>query len=173
MNNKAFGTAKVPTPYYGFDYYNSVLRHGANSGGDYELWLKRFRPEVLELRGNINQLPHNYSCPQAIRTKIPEDCYSTRYIADRASEWIKSRKTFFLMVSFPDPHHPFSPPGKYWNMYKPEEMPVPYAFEANDWEAPEYVRIAERARSKDKSLGQKSGYSIAALTCGMVTIRDI
>ena len=28
--------------------------------------------------------------------------------------------------------------------------------EANDWEAPEYVRIAERARSKDKSLGQKS-----------------
>ena len=28
-------------------------------------------------------------------------------------------------------------------MYKPEEMPVPYAFEANDWEAPEYVRIAE------------------------------
>ena len=178
--------AKVPTPYYGFDYYNSVLRHGANSGGDYELWLKRFRPEVLELRGSINQLPHNYSCPQAIRTKIPEDCYSTRYIADRASEWIKSRKSddrpFFLMVSFPDPHHPFSPPGKYWNMYKPEEMPVPNAFEANDWEAPEYVRIAERARSKDKSLGQKSGYSIAvskkeaqearALTCGMVTMID-
>ena len=48
------------------------------------------------------------------------------------------------MVSFPDPHHPFTPPGKYWDMYRPEEMPIPHAFEVNDWDPPEYVKIAEK-----------------------------
>ena len=34
------------------------------------------------------------------------------------------------MVSFPDPHHPFNPPGKYWDMYRPDEFSVPEAFRA-------------------------------------------
>jgi len=176
----------VPTPFYGFDHYDSVLRHGTNIGGDYELWLKKVAPEVLALRGRDDQLPHNYTVPQAIRTKIPEEYYSTSYIAKRASEWLEQRKgdpnPFFLMVSFPDPHHPFNPPGKYWDMYKPEEMPVPKAYSATDWNAPDYINIAMQAREKDKSLGQKSGYSVAvseqealearALTCGMITMID-
>ncbi len=177
---------KVAIPFYGFEHYNSVLRHGANSGGDFELWLKKNAPEILNLRGRKNQLPHNYTCPQAIRTKIPEEYYSTRYIANRASEWIENRKDssqpFFLMVSFPDPHHPFTPPGKYWDMYKPEDMPVPIAYKINDWDPPKYVKIAERERARDNSLGQYAGYSVAvskqesiearALTCGMITMID-
>jgi len=176
---------KVPTPFYGFDHYESVLRHGANSGGDFLVWLKKNAPDVLNLMGRDNQFEHNYTCPQAVRTKIPEEYYSTKYIANRASDWIKLRKDkrpFFLMVSFPDPHHPFTPPGKYWDMYRPEEMPVPKAFEINDWEAPEYVKLAESARARDKTLGQSSGYSVAvskkealearALTCGMIAMID-
>ena len=86
------------------------------------------------------------------------------------------------MVSFPDPHHPFTPPGKYWDMYRPEEMPIPHAFEVNDWDPPEYVKIAEKDRAKDKSLGKKAGYSLAvskqealearALTGGMISMID-
>lgn len=177
---------KVPTPFYGFDHYDSVLRHGTNTGGDFELWLKEQAPDVHALRGRDNQLPHNYTCPQAIRTKIPEQFYSTSYIGMRASEWLEQRqgnnKPFFLMVSFPDPHHPFNPPGKYWDLYKPEDMPVPAAYSAPDWEPPEYVKIAELARKNDQSLGQKAGYSVAvskqealearALTCGMISMID-
>ena len=177
---------KVKTPFYGFNHYDSVLRHGANSGGDFELWLKKNAPEMLDLRGRVNQLPHNYTCPQAVRTKLPEEYYSTSYIANQASNWIANRKNnkkpFFLMVSFPDPHHPFTPPGKYWDMYKPEEMPIPIAYEVNDWDPPEYIKIAERERSLDKTLGERAGYSVAvskqeslearALTCGMISMID-
>ena len=176
----------VPTPFYGFDHYDSVLRHGTNIGGDYELWLKQEAPHVLDLRGPANQFAHDYTCPQAIRTKIPEEYYSTSYIAKRAVEWLEQRKgnnnPFFLMVSFPDPHHPFNPPGKYWDMYKPKDMPVPKAYTATDWNKPEYIKVAERARENDKSLGKKTGYSIAvsqqealeaqALTCGMIAMID-
>ena len=178
--------ATVPTPFYGFDHYDSVVRHGTMNGGNYEYWLRDNAPEVLELRGPQNQFPHDYTVPQAIRTKVPEEYYSTSYIADRAVEWIESRRDnprpFFLMVSFPDPHHPFNPPGKYWDMYRPQDMPVPVAYEANDWDPPEYVRSAERARAAEPSLGKKGGYSLAvskqealearALTCGMISMVD-
>ena len=176
----------VPKPFYGFEEYVSVLRHGFNTGGDHELHLKQVAPDVLDLRSRDNQFPHDYSCPQAIRTKVPEEHYSTSYIANQACEWLAARKgnpePFFLMVSFPDPHHPFTPPGRYWDMYKPEDMPVPAAYTNDDWDPPEYVKIAERDRAADSSLGQRSGYSVAvsereaqeaqALTCGMIAMID-
>ena len=177
---------KVPLPFYGFDHYESVLRHGFNTGGDHELYQKNQAPEAHSLRGRDNQFAHDYSCPQAIRTKIPEDHYSTNYIAERASAYLRSRrgndKPFFLMVSFPDPHHPFTPPGKYWDMYKPEDMPVPQAYLDPSWQAPDYVKIHEKNRQADPTIGERAGYSIAvsqkeaaearALTCGMITCID-
>lgn len=178
--------AKVTLPFYGFDHVDLATRHGTMVGGDYEKWLAETAPEALKLRGRDNQLDHDYICPQAIRTAIPEEHYSTTYIAERACEWLAGRKgkaePFFLMVSWPDPHHPFNPPGRYWDMYSPDEMPVPAAYTDNSWDMPEYVRRAEAARARDKSLGQKAGYSIAvsqrealearALTCGMITMID-
>jgi arylsulfatase A-like enzyme len=67
-------------------------------------------------------------------------------------------------------------------MYKPEDMPVPHAYAADDWDPPDYVKIAERDRANDPSLGQNAGYSVAvssreaqearALTCGMIAMID-
>ena len=176
----------VPTPFYGFEHYDSVLRHGTNTGGDYELWLKRVAPDVLPLRARDQQLPHDYTVPQAIRTKVPEEYYSTTYIANQACEWLEGRqgndKPFFLMVSFPDPHHPFNPPGRYWDMYQPEDMEVPRAFTDTGWQPPDYVLQAEKERAADPTLGKMAGYSLAvsareaqearALTCGMITMVD-
>jgi hypothetical protein len=31
-------------------------------------------------------------------------------------------RPFFLQCSFPDPHHPFTPPGRYWGMYDPADI---------------------------------------------------
>ena len=86
------------------------------------------------------------------------------------------------MVSFPDPHHPFCPPGKYWDMYKPEDMPIPEAYQRTDWDMPEYVKIMKRQREENPKIGEASGVSIAisqreaqearALTCGMITMID-
>ncbi|WP_293445341.1 sulfatase-like hydrolase/transferase [Planktotalea sp.] len=177
---------KVPLPFYGFNEYTSVMRHGFNTGGDHLEWVKKNAPDALAKRGRNIQLAHDYTVPQAIRTKVPEEHYSTSFIADRAAEWLEARKDnpkpFLLVVSFPDPHHPFTPPGKYWDMYKPEDMVVPAAYVGDDWDPPEYVKIAERDRANDPSLGQMAGYSLAvskqeaqearALTCGMITMID-
>jgi arylsulfatase A-like enzyme len=121
-------------PFYGFEHVDLCTDHGHRVGGHYYVWLKSKRPDADALRDPKNQLPHDYVCPQAIRTPIPEELYPTSYIADKACEWLdgytgaKRSTPFFLMMSFPDPHHPFTPPGRYWSMYRPEDMAVPPSF---------------------------------------------
>ena len=85
------------------------------------------------------------------------------------------------MVSFPDPHHPFNPPGKYWDMYKPEQFPVPEAFSRNDWTPPALVQniIKEREAGKANLTGMgtigvsaREAQEARALTCGMIACVD-
>jgi len=83
---------KVPIPFYGFKEYFAVMRHGFNTGGSHLEWVKKNAPETLALRGRDKQFDHDFTVPQAIRTKVPEEHYSTTYIADRAVEWLEARR---------------------------------------------------------------------------------
>ena len=131
---------EIKTPYYGYQHVDMVTRHGDKCGGHYEQWFREQAPNWKEMRDPGNQLPHNYSCPQANRTPIPEDLYPTGYIRDRAIDYLKSRADeddpFFAFVSFPDPHHPFNPPGKYWDMYSPDDFDVPLTYENHENPSP-------------------------------------
>src|SRR6185437_452528 len=53
---------------------------------------------------------------------------------------------FFLVCSLAQPHHPFTPPGKYWVMYNPAEIALPRSFRAATNLPPPHVArlIAER-----------------------------
>ena len=54
---------------------------------------------------------------------------------NKAVEYIEAQAgedtPFFAFVSFPDPHHPFNPPGKYWDMYNPDDFELRLPFEAH------------------------------------------
>jgi arylsulfatase A-like enzyme len=112
-----------------------VTSHGDRCGGHYGQWFKENAPDWKALHDPKNQLAHSYSCPQAYRTPISEDLYPTAYIRDRAIDYITSRTDedapFFSFVSFPDPHHPFNPPGKYWDMYNPDDFEVSLPYDAH------------------------------------------
>lgn len=172
-------------PFYGFDHVELVTRHGDGCLGDYRSWLLDRAPGADRLIGAKNQLAHDYSCPQAIRTALPEELYPTRYIAERAAAWLDENAggedPFFLMVSFPDPHHPFTPPGRYWDMYDPEDMETPAAFARNDWTPPPHVAALHRARQEGRAdLGamgaigtsEREAREARALTCGMIAMID-
>ncbi len=126
----------IKLPYYGYQHVDMVTRHGDKCGGHYEQWFREQAPNWKELRDPASELPHNYSLPQANRTPIPEDLYPTGYIRDRAIDYLKSRADeadpFFAFVSFPDPHNPFNPPGKYWDMYSPDDFDVPLSYEDHE-----------------------------------------
>ena len=127
----------IRTPYYGYQNVDMVTSHGDRCGGHYGQWFRETAPDWKALHDPANELAHNYSCPQAYRTPIPEDLYPTAYIRDRTLDHLNARAgddtPFFTFVSFPDPHHPFNPPGKYWDMYSPDDFDValPYGAHKN------------------------------------------
>lgn len=175
-------THQIDTPYFGFQHVDMITRHGATCGGHYEQWFRAQRSDWKELRDRTNQFPHNYSCPQANRTKVPEDLYPTTWVADRAIDYLSNRSDddapFFAFVSFPDPHHPFNPPGKYWDMYSPDQFDVPLPFASHKNPTPP-MKWLENARGADQMTLQTAIYvedqqirEAMALTAGMITMID-
>ena len=178
--------ADLSPPYYVYDEVSIVTGHGDHCGGHYENWLKQQLPDYKEYLGAEKQLPHNYSCPQAVRTRLPEEFYSTSFIADRAIAFLerhasaRGAQPFLLVVSFPDPHHPFNPPGRYWDMYDPDDITLPANFWAPDDGVP-HLAAARSARSANSdnrngygavALDEREAREAIALTYGMITMID-
>ncbi|AQZ53935.1 sulfatase [Martelella mediterranea] len=175
---------KIKTPYYGYQHVEMVTGHGDKCGGHYGQWFRRTHPDWRDLHDPANELPHDYTCPQAYRTPVPEDSYPTAWIGDRAAEWLRDREgdetPFFAFVSFPDPHHPFNPPGKYWSMYDPDDFEVrlPYSAHKNPnpifehirkmWENGETAPLLQTAFYADDRQIREA----MALTAGMITMID-
>lgn len=125
---------KMDLPYYGFEHIDLAVGHGDQVSGHYTSWLLENNIDPERYRGPDNALKDaSRDTVQAWRTAVPEEFYPTRYIQDKTIERLQdlseaSDKPFFHWVSFCDPHHPFTPPGKYWDMYHPDDVELPATF---------------------------------------------
>ena len=186
---KARGPEVVRRPYYGFHQADLVTFHGDMTGGAHEHWLRSQLPDLDAVRGPANQYEHDFSCPQAVRTRLPEDLYSTSYVKMRALEYLRDpargERPFFSFVSFPDPHHPFSPPGRYWDLYRPEDMVLPPNIGVHSDPPPslEWIHRQDVVTGPESmmpqtfvtgamSLNERQLREAMALTCGMTAMID-
>jgi len=173
-----------PSPYYGFDHVDIVTGHGDKAGGYYQQWFRENHSNWQELIDPANELDHTYTCPQAFRTPIPVESYPTAYIKEQAKEYLRqnaqSAAPLFSYVSFPDPHHPFNPPGKYWDMYSPDafDVPVTYSDHQNPPPPLEFVRqefqsgAASNLATTTFMADDQHIREAMALTAGMITMID-
>ena len=171
-------------PYYGYEKIDMVTNHGDQANGHYYQWLKSKTPNADAWRDSANQLPHNYACPQAIRTPVPEELYPTSFIRDRAISFLDARKgedqPFFAFVSFPDPHHPFTPPGKYWDMYNPDDFTMRLPYEAHKNPIPPMRAMRAKHLDKSQNTSTQEAFMVderelkeaMALSCGMISMID-
>ena len=175
----------MQTPFYGFDHVTLVRAHGDEPGGDYDRWLAARDPKAKALLGPEEQPAARLQGAAGLSHRDSRGALRHRRSSATAPAPIcddaDADAPFFLMVSFPDPHHPFNPPGKYWDMYKPEQFPVPEAFSRNDWTPPALVRniIKEREAGKANLTGMntigvsaREAQEARALTCGMIACVD-
>ena len=122
-------------------------------------WLRAKNPDADKLRGRENALPSNYVLPQAWRTSLPEELYPTSYVVERTLAYLddysrrQEHAPFFLQCSFPDPHHPFTPPGRYWDLYKPQDMPLPESFRIGNRQLPPHAAALLAARDNGTRKG--------------------
>jgi len=178
----------VPSPYYGFEHVRFANGHGDQVLGHYQNWLASRTPDAAALRGAAHALPApGVTAPQAWRTRMPEELYPTTYVADATIDFLEEHarahagRPFFAWCSFPDPHHPFTPPGRYWDLYDPADVPLPASAGHVDAREPALLRRLRAAYASgelrpDKFLAfvaaEPELRQIAALTYGMVTMVD-
>ena len=85
---------------------------------------------------------------------------------------------FFIQCSFPDPHHPFTPPGKYWDMYDPDDMPIPETLDTGDSSMEVFLKDqlangeAKRDTQMPYAVNAREAQEAMALTFGMITMID-
>ena len=172
-------------PYYGFEAVDLMIDHADQVEGHYSRWLAKHHHDPDGLRGPWNALPgEERAAPQAWRTAMPEELYPTRFVEertiDRLGEYARNRDTpFFLWASFADPHHPFTPPGSYWNRYHPDDVDIPPTFamaDKCDW-AVELARIraeglARLSGTAAISVDENELRAAIALTYGMIAMID-
>lgn len=178
------GRYAFKTPYYGYQHVDMVTDHGDRTGGHYSQWFRENAEDWEALHDDANEIPHNYTCPQAYRTPVPVELYPTTWIADRTIDYLDQRKDeddpFFAFVSFPDPHHPFNPPGKYWDMYSPDQFDLPLPPEAHKNPTPPMQWLEENYRANGGQLTPATAMRCSeqqlkeamALTAGMITCVD-
>jgi arylsulfatase A-like enzyme len=174
-------------PFYGFEHVALCTDHADLVEGEYGRWLRAQLPDADSLRGPKNAFPSGAIAPQAWRTRIPEELYPTTYVADRTIAWLETRaaandgRPFFAQCSFPDPHHPFTPPGKYWDMFDPASMPLSPSFRPAGAYTPPHVVELQRERdagSADRdgpqvyAVNEREARESTALTYGMIAMID-
>ncbi|PIT74912.1 sulfatase [Limnohabitans sp. G3-2] len=162
---------ELDLPYYGFEQVALTIGHADEQSGHWRRWLRRQLPDADRLIGPDNALPTPdwalTHLRQAWRTQVPEALYPTSYIAEKSCEMLQGFAAgdapFFLQCSFPDPHHPFTPPGRYWDMYRPSDVELPHSFDAELIDAPPPVRWLHAQRA-NRPAHFKPGHGSFAVT---------
>lgn len=172
-------------PYYGFQHVRLCIGHGDQVEGHYTGWLRAQHSDPDQLRGPAQALPDpGIPAPQCWRTAVPESLYPTTYVKQEAIRYLETATTdkpFILVVSFPDPHHPFTPPGRYWSMYDPESLKLPDSFD-HDVDGIEGLTESELVAYRWGDANRNSHYpfhvsaqearKILALNYGMISMVD-
>lgn len=123
-----------PIPYYGYQEVENVIGHGTLCTGHYLGWLEERAPQLVEtMRNRWVNIDNFFSV--FCENDLPVDLYPSAYVVERTIAFLErhakgeyGNKPFYIHCSFPDPHQPVNPPGKYQNMYKPEDIDLPVSF---------------------------------------------
>ena len=104
-------------PLYGFEHLELSERHGAQPGGSYLRWLKKYNPEQVALLLDTSCWPEPpCSLGDLQASPISADCTATMWVAHRFNAFLaertqkKDEQPFFCWLGIPDPHHPWQPP---------------------------------------------------------------
>lgn len=179
--NGKLNSANFPLPYYGFKECSAMTTgHGVVCTGHYIEWIKQRDPQFVEwLKQNI-RIINEY----VYDTDLPEELYPTSYITDQTVEFLERHsqgtngdKPFFLHCSYNDPHHPVCPPGKYRDMYKPEDIELPSNF--NDSEKllshpflGQYIRNSRYVHLLPQNVDEEIAKRFIAYTFGSIAMID-
>ena len=93
---------------------------------------------------------------------LEEDEHIDTYIANTASEWIRSYaddRPFYLQVCLMGPHPPFDAPARYRDMFDPQDMPGAIMEAPSEPVSPQIKRMFSRRGLKDMTESQSRTFT--------------
>lgn len=177
------GFIPLPGDYYGYQHVDLVIGHGDRPGGHYVHWAREHGVDPYASGGPENAAARLADWEQVYKTSVPPDRHPSAYVGTKAVEHIeefaRQDKPFFMFVSFPDPHHPFSPPDGYADMYSPEEVELPVGFNQDHSKSPAHIRKMIEHRGVPNSdptmtwaATEEQYRAAAAAQYGLITLMD-
>ena len=177
----------IKLPYYGFEDVSLCVGHGDNVSGHYEKWVSmrsntaasQFGPKHAAAKSEIDS-------PQTYKPARAESLYPTAFVREQClnliDEYSDEEQPFFLQCSFPDPHHPFTPPGDYWERYRADDVELPKSFYAKPATPPipphaHLVELHERGTEQTRwtspfIAAEAQAKEIVAKTYGQIAMID-
>ena len=151
------GPVDVPTPFYGFDHVEFAIGHGDQVTGHHYRWAleKGADPNILTQEWGPESPAKRRSSEwwQVFEPVIPEELYSTTFVSERTIAWLEAAShrdaPWMLQCSFPDPHHPFTPPGRWYDAYRPDDMPISPSFDDPLDDAPRHLQMIRKLKPSD------------------------
>lgn len=142
------GIPEWPDSFYGFDTVELSLNHGAAVEGHHYQWAveRGARPEDLAVPQTADNPRKRGSDAwwQVYEPPYGEEFHSSTFVADRTISFIEDAAAedspWLAWASFPDPHHPFTPPGQWYDRHDPNDMELPATFDDPMDGAPAYLR---------------------------------
>lgn len=143
-----------PDDYYGFDHVEFSTDHGARMAGHHLRWAlakgaKRedvCPPMSADAPGD-RRSEHWW---QIYRPPYAPELHSTAFVGERTVAFIddahSQAKPWMAWMAFPDPHHPLTPPGEWFDRHDPADMEVPPTFGDPLLDAPPYLRAIRDRR---------------------------
>ncbi len=168
-------------PYYGFETVALTSAHGENCGGAYGRWRRLHFPH-LQLGPEHAQGGPVFPQFACYKSNLPLEAHPSTWVAERAIEYLDQvgDAPFYMHISFPDPHHPFTPPAPYHSLYDGVRFPPPHAVEGENERKPRPYREAMTATPFPRDGGARyfpdlagDAYQrILAHTYGMIALVD-
>ena len=168
-------------PYYGFERVELTTAHGEGCGGHYGRWRKKAFPN-LKLGPENAQSDEKYAQFYCYKSNLPVEAHHSTWVADRAIDFLDGigDAPFYLNVSFPDPHAPFTPPAPYNTMYDGVAFDPPHAVPGENDTKPLPYREAMTSNPFSKDGGVRNFpdfkgrayHQVLAHTHGMIALID-
>lgn len=126
----------APEDYYGFDHVEFASDHGARMASHHLRWALAKGARLEEVHAPLSpDSPGDRRSPrwwQIYRPPYPAELHSSAFVGERTRTFIDEAhaqdRPWMAWMSFPDPHHPLTPPGEWFDRHDPADMPLPTTF---------------------------------------------
>ncbi len=132
-----------PEDFYGFEHIELTLGHGAQVAGHHYRWAREHGVPHEQLdagfHGDSDVPKRSPLWSQIYEAPYSEESYSTTFVTERTVDFIESShesgQPWMAWCSFPDPHHPLSPPEPWLDRHDPADIELPATFDdpGDDW----------------------------------------